>query len=74
MWLACTELRMTVEETWRAVTVVAARAALLEGSGSLVAGSRCDLVVWAAAHPAEIAQHDGVPLAARVAIGGEVKG
>jgi imidazolonepropionase len=54
MALACSQFRLTPEESLRGATVHAARALGLPDRGRLVAGQRADLVVWEATDPAEL--------------------
>jgi imidazolonepropionase len=53
LWLATTHFGMTVDEAWLGVTRHAARA-LGVAAGTLAAGARADLVVWACDDPAEV--------------------
>ncbi|MCA9667063.1 MAG: imidazolonepropionase [Myxococcales bacterium] len=46
MSLACTQMRMSCEEAWRAVTIVAARSLGLDDVGVLRPGARADLVIF----------------------------
>ena len=54
MWLATTHFGMTVEEAWLGVTRHAARALAIPKGGTLQAGGRADLIVWACEDPATI--------------------
>ncbi|MBL0938933.1 MAG: imidazolonepropionase [Gemmatimonadaceae bacterium] len=68
--MACTLFRLTPEESWRGVTVNAAKALGLDDRGMLVSGMRADLAVWDAEHPRELAYRFGVNPCRRVVIGG----
>lgn len=68
--MACTLFRLTPEESWRGVTVHAARALGLADRGMLSAGLRADLAVWDAEHPRELAYRFGVNPCRRVVVGG----
>ena len=68
--MACTLFRLTPEESWRGVTVNAARALGLADRGVLAAGHRADFVVWDAEHPREIAYRFGHNPCRRVVCGG----
>jgi imidazolonepropionase len=57
--MACTLFRLTPLEAWWGVTVHAARALGLHDRGTLVAGQRADLAVWALEHPRELAYRFG---------------
>jgi imidazolonepropionase len=57
--MACTLFRLTPLEAWLGVTVHAARALGLHDRGTLVAGQRADLAVWALEHPRELAYRFG---------------
>ena len=59
MWLATTHYGMTVEEAWLGVTRHAARALARSDLGWIAPGAAADLVIWDAAHPAEIPYHYG---------------
>jgi imidazolonepropionase len=54
LWLATTHFGMTVEEAWLGVTRHAARALDVAGAGTLTAGARGDLIVWACDDPAYV--------------------
>jgi imidazolonepropionase len=59
--MACTLFRLTVEEALAGVTRHAAAAlGLAAERGTLEPGKRADLVVWDAAHPAELAAQYGL--------------
>jgi imidazolonepropionase len=68
MNMGATLFRLTVEECLAAVTREAARAlGLLDETGSLDAGKRCDLAIWNIERPAELVYRIGFnPLHARV--------
>ncbi|MCC8953276.1 imidazolonepropionase [Bradyrhizobium sp. Pear77] len=68
MNMGATLFRLTVEECLAAVTREAARAlGLLNETGSLDAGKRCDLAIWNIERPAELVYRMGFnPLHARV--------
>ncbi|WP_428263021.1 imidazolonepropionase [Haliangium sp.] len=66
MWLATTHYGMTVPEAWLGVTRVAAQALGRSDIGRLAQGTRADLVIWDAEHPAEIPYRYGAVLAAHV--------
>jgi imidazolonepropionase len=70
MWLACTHLGMTVEETWTAVTRDAARAAGRPEVGRLVPGAPADLVLWDATDHRTIPYHYGARLVRTVWVAG----
>ena len=54
MWLATTHYGMTVEEAWLGVTRHAARVLARPDLGVLSPGAAADVVVWDAAHPADV--------------------
>ena len=54
MNMACTLFRLTPIEALRGATVHAARALGLTDRGRIALGQRADLVLWEAAHPAEL--------------------
>ena len=59
--MACTLFRLTAEEALAGVTRHAAAAlGLAAERGTIEAGKRADLVVWDAAHPAELASQYGM--------------
>jgi imidazolonepropionase len=65
--MACTLFRLTPEEAFAGVTVVAARALGLADRGRIAPGQRADLAIWDAEHPRELAYRFGVnPLRQRV--------
>jgi imidazolonepropionase len=66
LWLACTQLGMTVDEAWLGVTRVAARAALRPEAGQLRVGAPADLVLWDTDSAAEVPYHYGANLVRRV--------
>ena len=67
MNMACTILRLTPEEALAGATREAARALGIDDAGRIAPGLRADLVVWNAAHPAELAYRIGFnPLAERI--------
>lgn len=53
--MACTLFRLTPLEAWQGATVHAARALGLADRGTLQAGHRADLAVWALEHPRQLA-------------------
>jgi imidazolonepropionase-like amidohydrolase len=53
--MACTFFRLTPLEAWQGATVHAARALGLADRGTLQAGHRADLAVWALEHPRQLA-------------------
>jgi imidazolonepropionase len=53
MWLATTHFGMTVDEAWLGVTRHAARALGVAG-GTLTAGARADVILWACDDPAHV--------------------
>lgn len=59
MNMACTLFRMTPEEALAGATRNAARALGLSDRGTIAAGSRADLAVWNASHPAELSYRIG---------------
>lgn len=54
MNMACTLFRMTPEEALAGATRNAARALGFADRGTIAAGSRADLAIWNASHPAEL--------------------
>jgi imidazolonepropionase len=70
MSLACTQMGMTVEEAWRAVTVTAARAVGRPEAGRLQPGARADLVVWNEDDHRALVQRLGMARAERVIVAG----
>lgn len=66
MSLGCMQLGMTVEETWRAVTRVAAQVALRPEAGVLRPGAPADLVIWRCSHWAAVPYHLGANLVSTV--------
>lgn len=72
MSLGCMQLGLTVEEAWRAVTSVAARAALRPGAGRLRVGGPADLVLWEATHYAAVPYRLGANLVGTVVKGGRI--
>jgi imidazolonepropionase len=69
--MACTLFRLTPEEALRGATVHGARALGLHDRGTLAPGQRADFVVWALAHPAELAYWFGHNPCRRVVVAGE---
>ena len=59
MNMACTLFRMTPLEALQGVTVQAARALGLKDHGTIAQGSRADLCIWNASHPAELSYRIG---------------
>ena len=59
MNMACTLFRMTPEEAIAGATRNAAKALGLSDCGTISTGSRADLAVWNASHPAELAYRIG---------------
>jgi imidazolonepropionase len=72
MSLACTQLRMRVEEAWLAVTRVAADSLGRADAGRLEPGSRADLVLWGCDDYRHVPYHVGGNHVRTVVIGGEV--
>lgn len=72
MSLACTQMGLSVDEAFRAVTVEAAHAALRPDRGRLVPGAAGDLVVWDADDHRAIPQHLGAPLVRATVVAGRV--
>lgn len=72
MSLGCTQMGMTVEEAWRGVTTVAAKAALRPDAGRLTPGAPGDLVLWDAAHPGEVPYRLGENLVHQVYVAGRL--
>lgn len=66
MWLATTHYEMTVEEAWRGVTQVAARALGRHDIGVIAVGARADLVLWQTDEPAEVPYRYGANLVGAV--------
>jgi imidazolonepropionase len=65
--MGCTLFRMTPEEALRGATQNAARALGLSDTGTIKAGMRAELAVWAVKHPAELAYRIGFnPLHTRI--------
>ncbi len=59
MSLAAIELRMTIEEIWKAVTIHAALALDLSNVGTIEPNALADVVIWDAEHPEEVPYHYG---------------
>jgi imidazolonepropionase len=72
MWLACTHLRMTVEEAWLGVTRHAARAAGRPDAGQLVAGAPGDVVIWRCTDHRTVPYHYGVNHARTIVVAGRI--
>ncbi|MBI5478290.1 MAG: imidazolonepropionase [Deltaproteobacteria bacterium] len=72
MSLACTQMRMRVEEAWLAVTRVAADSLGRADAGRLQPGSRADLVLWGCDDYRHVPYHFGVNHVRTVVISGEV--
>jgi len=67
MNMACTLFRLTPLEALQGTTIHAARALGLTDRGTIAAGQRADLVLWDAAHPAELGYRIGAtPLHTRI--------
>lgn len=67
MNMACTLFRMTPEEALSGVTAHAARALGLGDRGTIAPGQIADLILWEAAHPAELSWRIGAaPIHARI--------
>ncbi len=58
--LACMQMGLTVEETWSALTLHAARAAGFPDRGDIRPGAPADLVIWNFFHYGVLAYHFGV--------------
>jgi imidazolonepropionase len=63
MTLGCTQMRMTVEEAWRAVTVNAARSLRRDDIGRLCPGCRADIAIFDFGDWRALPYHFGPPLA-----------
>lgn len=72
MSLACTQMRMRVEEAWLAVTRVAADSLGRADAGRLEPGSRADLVLWGCDDFRHVPYHLGVNHVRTVVVAGEV--
>ena len=72
MSLACTQLRMHVEEAWLAVTRVAADSLGRADAGRLEPGSCADLVLWGCDDYRHVPYHLGANHVRTVVIAGEV--
>ena len=72
MSLACSQMRMRVEEAWLAVTRIAADSLGRGDTGRLAPGSRADLVLWGCDDYRHVAYHFGVNHVRTVVIAGEV--
>jgi len=72
MSLACTQMRMRVEEAWLAVTRIAAESLGRPSAGRLAPGSRADLVIWDCDDYRYVPYHFGVNLVRTVIAGGGV--
>ena len=70
MWLACTHLGLTVEESWLAVTRHAARAAGRPEAGQLVPGAPAEVVIWDTDDHRAVPYHYGVNLVRQTIVGG----
>ena len=68
--MACTLFGLTPEDALRGATVNGARALGLHDRGTLAAGQRADVAVWALDHPAELAYWFGRNACQRVIVGG----
>jgi imidazolonepropionase len=66
MTFAARELRMTIDEIWKGVTLHAARALGLSDRGAIRGGARADLVIWDAERPEEIPYHYGASFAQQI--------
>ncbi len=64
--LACMQMGLSVEETWDAMTVFAARAAGFPDRGTLAPGQSADLVIWDFDHFGVLPYHFGVSHARRI--------
>jgi imidazolonepropionase len=71
--MACTLFRLTPEEALAGVTRQAARALGLADRGILAPGLRADMVLWAVAHPAELAYAIGANPCRAVIWNGETR-
>lgn len=69
--MACTLFRLTPLQAWRGATVHAARALGLADRGSLQAGQRADLAVWALEHPRQLAYGFGHDPCRATIVGGQ---
>ncbi|MCK5796247.1 MAG: imidazolonepropionase, partial [Deltaproteobacteria bacterium] len=72
MSLACMQLGMSCEQTWRAVTIEAARSLCLDGVGRVAPGYAADLVIFDARDYRMVPYHYGENLARVVIKGGSV--
>jgi imidazolonepropionase len=72
MSLACTALRMRVEEAWLAVTRVPAESLERRDAGRVACGGRADLVVWSCADYRHVPYHLGANHVRTVLCGGEI--
>lgn len=70
--MACSFFRLTPLEAVRGITVHAARALGLHDRGTLSAGQRADLAVWALDHPNELCYWFGHTPCTQVVVAGEV--
>lgn len=70
--MACSFFRLTPLEAVRGITVHAARALGLHDRGTLAAGQRADLAVWALDHPNELCYWFGHTPCTQVVVAGEV--
>ncbi|MFH1262659.1 MAG: imidazolonepropionase [Pseudomonadota bacterium] len=62
MSFAASEMKMTIDEIWRGVTVNAAQALGLTDRGAIRPGMLADLAIWDAETPEEIPYHYGASL------------
>lgn len=71
MNMACVMFRLTAAETWRGVTINAARAlGLANDRGVLRVGARADLAIWRLRHPEQLCAEVGVHRPVEIVLGG----
>ncbi|MFN2625652.1 MAG: imidazolonepropionase, partial [Mycobacteriales bacterium] len=70
--LACLELGLSVEAAFAAATLGSAAALRRTDIGHLDVGARADIVVFDAAHEADVIAHLGAPAVRRTLVGGRV--
>lgn len=70
MNMACVMFRLTAAETWRGVTINAARAlGLANDRGVLRVGARADLAIWRLRHPEQLCAEVGVHRPVEIVLG-----